>query len=118
MGGPADDKIPHFGQQSPHKGLLPVDAPAGDNIVIPLVQLVQQKWNICWVILPIRIKCDDQIAVSVIEPGGKSRSLSEIAPKPDHLDAIICSAQAQRHVVTVVRTAIVNIYDLKINVMT
>src|SRR4051812_2268243 len=70
-------------QRAAQERVLPILAPAAHNI-IPLVELLQQPWNIGRVVLEIGIDRNHHVAARAREPRRERRRLTEIAPEPHH----------------------------------
>jgi len=71
------------GQAASGKGVLPIYAPAIDEIV-PLLQLRDQTRDVGGIVLQISVKGDDDLSPCVRNAGGEGSSLAEVAAQADH----------------------------------
>src|SRR5262245_55010906 len=83
-GSPRDEAVGDSRRQrAAQERVLSILAPAAHNI-IPLVELLEQPWNIGWVVLEIGIDSDHHVAARAREPRRERRRLTEIATEPHH----------------------------------
>src|ERR1700688_4064499 len=87
-------------------------APAADDIVTGR-NLFQKHWNVGRIVLQIAIHRDDVFATRMVETGGQSGGLAEVAPELDHGDPAIDGSDFAQHGEGVIAGAIIHQHDFK-----
>src|SRR3990172_11448892 len=78
------------------------------NQVEALFNLFKQRWNILGVVLPIAIHGNDNLALSVCQPCGDTRGLTEVALEAQHLEPGFRFVEAGKDAIRSVGAAIIH----------
>ena len=102
----------HRGQLARQPLVLPVHAPADDEVVA-LLQLGEHHRDVGRIVLQVAVHGDEEAAARELDPRGHRRGLAVVALEPQHPDAVVASDQVARARHRGVAAAVVHEQDLE-----
>ncbi len=106
-----DQPVRDARRQSPRETVLPLLAPAGDDVVA-LVDLLEQGGDVGRVVLQVAVHRDDDRAARVVEAGGHRGRLSVVPAELDEPEPRVVGRERAQARVGVVTASVVDDHDL------
>ncbi len=112
-GGERDDRVGNHRWQPPiDERILPVFAPAGDNVG-PGTRRLDHRRDVFGIVLAVAIGRHDEGSAGVLEAGSERRGLTEVAAEADHPNARVLRLDRAQQREGIVLTSVVDHDDLE-----